>query len=261
MELPIITERGGDGEGDGAPSPGPPGGASALDRRRLAINEYAPPQRLIEWALARFESWKIVVTTGFGMEGCALVDMIARTGAGLTITYLDTHFFFPETRALRDELASRYPHLRFENAGTALTPEEQERQYGPELWRTDPDRCCMLRKVAPMWALMESADVWLTGIRRDQSPARANTQVVEWDWRFDALKVNPLAYWTRKHVWEYIREHGVPYNPLHERGYPSIGCTHCTRAVPGSEIGEYSRDGRWADMDKTECGLHLGENI
>lgn len=252
MQLPIVTN------GDAQPAEISP---EALERRRLAINEFAPPEKLIEWAVKRFKAWRVVVTSAFGMEGCALIDMLAKTGEPLTISYFDTHFFFKETYELRDRLAARYPTLTFTNAGTSLTPDEQERQYGPELWNSDPDRCCALRKVAPMWELMDGADVWLTGIRRDQSPTRANTQVVEWDWRFDVLKVNPFAYWTRKHIWDYIREHAVPYNPLHERGYPSIGCTHCTKAVPGSVIGEYSRDGRWADMEKTECGLHLGENI
>ena len=232
-----------------------------LDPRRRVVNEFAPPERLIEWAVGRFESWRIVVTTAFGMEGCALIDMIARTGARLAITYLDTHFLFPETYALRDRLAERYSNLRLVNAGSELTPEEQAERYGPELWRTDPDRCCALRKVVPMWRVMEDSDVWLTGIRRDQSPARANTQVVEWDWRFDVLKVNPFAHWTRVQVWEYVRANNVPYNPLHGEGYPSIGCTHCTRPVPGSVIGEYSREGRWSGTDKRECGLHLGENI
>lgn len=226
-----------------------------------AINEFAPPEKLVEWAVRRFDAWRIVVTTQFGMEGCALIDMLAETGVPLTITYMDTGFFFPETYALRDRLAERYPTLEFVNGGTALTPEAQAKEYGEALWKREPERCCALRKVAPMWTLMQGADVWLTGIRRDQSPARANTSVVEWDWRFDALKVNPLAFWTRAQVWNYVQDRGVPYNELHERGYPSIGCTHCTRPVPGVGMGEYSRDGRWSGAEKTECGLHLGENI
>lgn len=251
MNLPIFPP--------GAP---PDSGPNAQhDAREDLINEFAPPQRLIDWSVRRFESWRIVVTTAFGMEGCALIDMLARTNVPLTITYLDTHFFFPETYALRDRLAERYPTLRFVNAGTDLTPEQQARQYAPELWKSDPDKCCMLRKVVPMWDVMKNADVWLTGIRRDQSAARADTRVVEWDWRFDVLKINPFAYWTRIQIWEYVRENDVPYNPLHEQGYPSIGCTHCTAAVPGSEIGQYTREGRWAGTHKKECGLHLGENI
>ncbi len=226
-----------------------------------SIGEHTPPRTLVEWAVRRFAAWKIVVTTQFGMEGCALIDMLAATGAPLTITYLDTHFLFPETHALRERLAERYPALAFVNAGTAYTPDQQERDHGPELWKRDPDTCCAIRKVAPLREVMRGADVWITGIRRDQSPARADTRIVEWDWRFDLIKINPLAYWTRGQVWKHVQDHAVPYNPLHERGYPTIGCTHCTRPVPGNVIGEYSREGRWAGIDKTECGLHLGENI
>lgn len=255
MDLPILTPS----SQTRTAHPGVP--RALADPREGRINEFAPPQHLIDWAIRRFESWRLVVTTAFGMEGCALVDMLARTGAPLTITYLDTHFFFPETYALRDRLAERYPTLRFANAGTDLTPDRQAAQYAPELWKSDPDTCCLLRKVIPMAELMKEADVWLTGIRRDQSPARSDTKVVEWDWRFDVLKINPLAYWTRHQIWDYVREQNVPFNPLHEQGYPSIGCTHCTAPVSGSTIGEYSRQGRWAGTDKKECGLHLGENI
>lgn len=223
--------------------------------------EYAHPRVLVEWAVKRFGAWRIVVTTQFGMEGCALIDMLARTGVELDVVYLDTGFFFRETYELRDRLAARYPSLRIVNRGTSLTPREQEAVHGPQLWKRDPDRCCELRKVEPLRRALDGADVWITAIRRDQSPARADTAVVEWDWRFDLLKVNPLAYWTRGQVWRYVQEHGVPYNPLHERGYPTIGCTHCTSPVPGNVIGQYSRDGRWAGIDKSECGLHLGENI
>ena len=255
MNLPILTSgaQPDPDPGKGLNEPGDPSGG--------LINEFAPPQDLIDWAVGRFESWRVVVTTAFGMEGCALIDMLARTSKPITVTYLDTHFFFPETYALRDRLSERYPTLRFVNAGTPLTPEEQAARYAPELWKSDPDKCCMLRKVVPMWDLMKGADVWLTGIRRDQSPARADTRVVEWDWRFDVLKINPFAYWTRHQVWDYVRSNDVPYNPLHDQGYPSIGCTHCTTPVLGSEIGEYSRAGRWAGTEKKECGLHLGENI
>ncbi len=219
------------------------------------------PARLVGWAVQRFAAQRIVVTTQFGMEGCALIDMIAAAAAPLTITYLDTHFLFPETYALRDELARAYPLLRFVNRGTDLTPEAQAETFAPELWKTNPDLCCAIRKVEPMRRILAEADVWITAIRRDQSSQRAQARVVEWDWRFDVLKISPLAHWSRAEVWDYIRAHRVPYNPLHEREYPSIGCTHCTRPVPGASVTDYSRDGRWRGAGKTECGLHLGENI
>ena len=230
--------------------------------RSLALlgpaNEDAPPERLVAWTLERFGYHRVVLTTSFGMEGCALIDMFARHGWPLTVVYLDTGFFFPETYRLRDRLAARYPHLTFENRGTKLTPEEQEAQYGPELWRRDPDRCCWLRKVEPMYEALADADVWIAGLMRSQSGTRAGVRVVQWDWQYQLLKVCPLAGWDRKQVVEYVKRHNVPYNELHERGYPSIGCTHCTTPVPGATLTDYTRAGRWAGTGKTECGLHVG---
>jgi len=146
------------------------------------------------------------------------------------------------------------------NRGTDLTPEAQAAAYGEALWKRDPDLCCKLRKIDPMNAVMQDFDVWLTGLRRSQSAARAHLKAVEWDWKFRVIKVNPLAYWDREDVWNYIRTNDVPFNALHERGYPTVGCTHCTKPVHGLKIGEYSRAGRWADKAKTECGLH-GDGI
>jgi phosphoadenosine phosphosulfate reductase len=220
------------------------------------IGDDSPPERVVAWALERFAGRELVVTTSFGMEGCALIDMVAAHRRPVRVVYLDTMFLFPETYALRDRMVERYPHLTFENRGTSLTPAEQERLFGPELWRRDPDACCRLRKVEPMRAALAGADVWVTGLTRSQSASRAALEVVGWDWQYQLVKVNPLATWNRAQVWEYVRTRDVPYNQLHERGYPTIGCTHCTLAVPGSAIGEYSREGRWTGEHKTECGLH-----
>jgi phosphoadenosine phosphosulfate reductase len=173
------------------------------------------------------------------------------------VIWVDTMFLFAETYALRDRMAARYPHLRFEQHGTTLTPEAQAQRFGPELWRRDPSRCCALRKVEPMKAALAGVDVWLTGITRSQSRHRAAIRVVEWEWSFNLLKVSPLAAWDRTRVWEYVRTHDVPYNELHERGYPTLGCTHCTAPVPGIGPAQYTRIGRWSGSDKSECGLHL----
>lgn len=218
--------------------------------------ETAAPERLVAWALQRFRDRRIVLTTSFGMEGCALIDMVARHAVPLDVVYLDTMFLFPETYALRDRMASRYPHLAFVNRGTALSREAQAAAFGDELWKRDPDRCCAIRKVEPMRGALAGADVWLTGLMRSQSPTRATLPVVVWDWQYQLLKVSPLATWNRSQVWDYVRRHDVPFNPLHERGYPTVGCTHCTQPVLGSSPGEYSRAGRWAGTTKTECGLH-----
>lgn len=226
----------------------------------VAANERSEPAELIAWSVKRFAHQQMVITTSFGMEGCALIDMYAQTGQPLTVVYLDTMFFFPETYGLRDQMIARYPHLKFVNCGTTLTPEQQQVLYGPELWNRDPDQCCKLRKTLPMRQALAGADVWVTGIGRSQAKTRSNIRVLDWDWKHMVLKFCPLAYWDRKKVWDHIQKHDVPYNELHERGYPSIGCTHCTQPVEGSSIGEYTRAGRWSGTTKTECGLH-GDGI
>ncbi len=225
-----------------------------------AVREDSPPEDLVAWALSRFSSQRLIITTQFGMEGCVLIDMCAQHGRPLRVVYLDTGFFFPETYQLRDRLMGRYPHLRFVDGGAALTPAQQDAQYGPELWKRDPDLCCRLRKVDPMRAAMQGAEVWLTALRRSQSATRANLQVVAWDWKYQVLKISPLATWSRENVWQYIQQHKVPYNSLHERGYPTLGCVHCTSPVEGATVTTYTRAGRWRGTGKTECGLH-GEGI
>ena len=220
------------------------------------VDETSSPEEIVAWALRRFADRELVLSTSFGMEGCALIDMVARHHLPVRVIWLDTMFLFEETYALRDRIVARYPHLRFENRGTTLTPEAQAERYGPELWRRDPHRCCALRKVEPMKAALAGVDVWLTGIMRSQSPQRSALRVVEWDWGFGLLKVSPLAAWDRARVWDYVRAHDVPYNELHDRGYPTLGCTHCTLPVSGNVTGEYTREGRWQGRSKVECGLH-----
>ena len=224
------------------------------------IGEDSSADHLIAWCVDHFAERKLVITTSFGMEGCALIDMIARTSRPVSVVYMDTMFFFKETYELRDRMIEHYPKLEFVNRGTNLTPEQQEAIHGPELWKRNPDLCCKIRKVDPMREVMKDADVWITGLRRDQSKARANLLVLEWDWKYQVLKFNPFASWSRKQIWEYVQANKVPYNALHEQGYPTVGCTHCTSPVPGSTIGEYSRAGRWVGTEKNECGLH-GDGI
>ena len=220
------------------------------------VGEESSPEAIVAWALDRFAGRELVLTTSFGMEGCALIDMVARQGGAVPVVYLDTMFLFPETYRLRDRMVERYPRLRFENRGTTLTPEAQAAEHGPELWRRDPDACCGLRKVAPMRRALAGVDVWMSAITRSQTAERAARRVMEWDWEYHLLKLSPLAGWDRQRVWDYVREHDVPYNELHERGYPTLGCVQCTRPVPGLSPGQYSRRGRWSGTGKTECGLH-----
>lgn len=233
----------------------------AMEEVAETISEDTPTERFIEWSLDRFAGQRLMMTSSFGMEGCALVDMYHKFGKPLTVVYLDTMFFFPETYKLRDQLAERYPNFQFVNGGTTLTPEQQAREYGDELWKYNPTQCCKIRKVDPMFTVMADVDVWITGLRRGQSATRANIQMIEWDWKYHVLKLSPLAKWDRGQIWEYIQANNVPYNELHEQGYPTVGCTHCTTTVPGSKPWDYSRDGRWAGKGKTECGLHGGAGI
>jgi phosphoadenosine phosphosulfate reductase len=216
--------------------------------------ESKQPQDVLAYALDRFAG-RIVLACSFGAEDVALVDMIHRLNPSVPLFYLDTEFLFKETYDVRDRLAAQYG-LRPEQiirVTSALSPQEQAARYGEALWARDPDHCCRLRKIEPLTGILRHYDAWITGIRRDQAPTRANARLIEWDDKFSLVKVNPLAKWTSEDVWAYIRLFEVPYNELHDRHYPSIGCTHCTAPV---QPGEDPRSGRWKQFAKTECGLH-----
>ena len=216
--------------------------------------ESKQPQDLLTEAIRRYAP-KLVVACSFGAEDVVLVDMVHRIDPAIPLFYLDTDFLFPETYATRDRIIEQYAlkPAQVIQVKSLLTPEQQAAQYGQALWSTEPDRCCQLRKVEPLTRVLEGFDAWITGIRRDQSPTRANAGLIEWDSKFRLVKVNPLARWTWADVWTYIKVYEVPYNPLHDKNYPSIGCTHCTAPVaPGDD----PRAGRWKNFTKTECGLH-----
>lgn len=228
---------------------------SIEDIRELGIAfESQQPQALLAEAIKRFAP-KIVVACSFGAEDVVLVDMVQRIDPSIPLFYLDTDFLFPETYATRDRIVERYglKPAQVMQVKSLLTPEQQAAQYGEALWSTEPDRCCQLRKVEPLTRVLKGFEAWITGIRRDQSPTRANASVIEWDSKFQLVKVNPLARWTWADVWAYIKVYEVPYNPLHDQNYPSIGCTYCTAPVAP---GEDPRAGRWKNFTKTECGLH-----
>lgn len=214
--------------------------------------EDSPPQAVLAWALGAFAPGTIALACSFGAEDVALVDMIAQIRPGTHVFYLDTGLLFPETYATRDRIAARYD-IRLRRITPPITLEEQAEQWGEDLWARDPDRCCALRKVEPLGRVLAGYKAWITGIRRDQAPTRAQAPVVGWDGKFGLVKVNPLARWSSQEVWAYIRSRGVPYNPLHDQHYPSIGCAPCTRPVAPGEDG---RAGRWSGFGKTECGLH-----
>jgi phosphoadenosine phosphosulfate reductase len=213
--------------------------------------EEAPPEAVIRWAVKEFGP-DVALATGFGAEGCVLVAMLAEVNKDARIFYLDTDLLFPETYALRDRLEARYG-VRFERRATRLSLNDQGAEHGERLWERQPDLCCQLRKVEPLKEMLKGLRAWMTAIRRDQSQARATVGVVERDAKFGLIKINPLARWTSRDVWNYIVKYDVPYNPLHDHGYPSIGCAPCTSPV---QIGEDPRAGRWRGTQKTECGLH-----
>ena len=225
---------------------------SRADVDQLAVEfESRPAQELLAWAVERFDG-RIVLTCSWQQQSSVLVDMLHQLGASIRIVELDTGLLFPETYQTRERLVERYD-LDLERIDPSETVEEQAASEGPELWRRDPDRCCALRKVEPLERALVGMDAWITGIRRAQSITRAGARVLELDPR-GVVKVQPLAGWSDEDVKGYLFAHDVPYNPLHDRGFPSIGCTPCTRAI---RPGEDSRAGRWADAEKTECGLHL----
>ncbi|MGG4033427.1 phosphoadenylyl-sulfate reductase [Paenibacillus cisolokensis] len=223
----------------------------ALVKRKAEELESATVEEIIRYAAETFP--KITFACSFGAEDVVLVDIIHKVAPQIDVFYLDTDFHFAETYETRDRIVERYPNIRFIQVKPKLTPEEQAREHGEELWKRDPNSCCNIRKVEPLTRILAQYEAWVTGIRRDQAPTRANAKKIEYDTKFGLIKFNPLASWTWEDVWNYIREHDVIYNPLHDRNYPSIGCEHCTRPVMP---GEDPRAGRWAGTDKTECGLH-----
>jgi len=206
---------------------------------------------VLAWAAGRFAP-RIGLATGFGAEGCVLIHLIGSQQLPIDIFTLDTGLLFPETYELWRRLEARYG-VRIRPARPGLSVEEQAEAHGPDLWTREPDRCCQLRKVQPLSAEVTGLDAWITAIRRDQTRDRAHAPVVGRDPQFGIAKINPLVRWTEADVWRFLREHDVPYNPLHDRGYPSIGCAPCTTPVGD---GEDPRAGRWRGRGKTECGLH-----
>jgi phosphoadenosine phosphosulfate reductase len=182
-----------------------------------------------------------------------LLDLALRIEPQLNVFVVDTELLFPETYALIERVERRYG-IKVERVLPEQRVEEQNATHGNELWKRDPDACCDLRKVEPLRTYLRPFDAWLTAVRRDQSDTRTDLAVQAWDENAQIVKVAPLADWSEADVWAYVQEHDVPVNTLHFEGYPSIGCTHCTRRVLP---GEHARAGRWAEFDKTECGIHV----
>jgi phosphoadenosine phosphosulfate reductase len=212
------------------------------------------PQRVLSWAFDTFQNG-VAISSAFGAEGMVLIDMASRVRKNFRLFTIDTEFLFSETYNLMDRVEEKYG-ITIEKVYPLFSPDKQEEVLGTKLWTRDPDLCCNLRKVEPLRRKLGELDAWITSIRSDQTSVRSSARKIEWDPKFGLVKVNPIVDWTSKQVWRYIHDHDVPYNTLHDRDYPSIGCTHCTRAV---RPGEDPRAGRWPGFAKTECGLHMIE--
>lgn len=209
----------------------------------------APAAEIVRWAYAAFGDRLAIASS---MNDAVVIDVVSREVPGLDVLFLDTGYHFVETIATRDAVASLYP-VRVRSIEPDRTVAEQDAEYGPRLHERDPDLCCTLRKVQPLSRALEPYSAWLTGLRRADSPERADTPVVAFDERRGKVKVNPIANWSDDDVDAYVERHGVLVNPLLLDGYGSVGCEPCTRRL---RPGEDARAGRWAGLAKTECGIH-----
>ena len=218
-------------------------------------NEYfenAPPQEVLEWAMETYGGELALSASFGGSEGMALIDMISKITDEVTVLTIDTGFLFRETIEFREKVMRRY-RLPLEVLRPELSVEEQVKRYGKRMRTCTPDLCCRVRKTEPLERALKGYKAWMTGIRRDQTPQRANARVVTWEQRYGAAKIAPFAFAKEEWIHRYVAEHDVPVNPLLKRGYKSIGCEPQTRPVAPAED---ARAGRWSNLDKTECGLH-----
>ena len=229
----------------------PSTGTVTLDPEAIAAElESFTAQETIAWAMEQFNP-SLYFACSFQKTSSVVAHMATQINPDARFFYIDTDLLFPETYETRDRFSKHFgiEFDRFHN----ISLEEQAAKHGDELWKRDPDTCCGLRKVEPMRRALESVDCWVSGIRRSDSASRASAPKFGKDRRFGLWKVNPLADWSERDVWNYIREHHLPYNPLHDQGYPSIGCMPCTSQV---KPGEDARAGRWAGTTKVECGIN-----
>ena len=223
----------------------------ALHSQRL---EEATPEEILTWAIERYGD-KFTMATAFGPEGMTILEMLSRISPKTWVFNLDTGYQYPETLALRDRVAELYG-IEVELRKPELTVFEYEKRHGGPLYKSNSNQCCGDRKLTVLTKAAKGMHCWASAIRRDQSPDRALSPIVGWDKNFHLVKVSPLANWTKTQVWNRILERKIPYNPLHDEGFPSIGCWPCTKAVG---LGEDERAGRWSGTGKTECGLHTQE--
>jgi len=242
-----------------APAASQPLASNLTPARVRALDEqfsHQPAEDILQWAWQQFGP-RAAIGTSFQGAGLVMLHLAKQQGLCFPVFTLDTGLLFPETVALKKRLEDFFG-FSIESLVPDLTVEEQGDINGPELWKHNPDLCCTIRKVLPLRDRLCDLSCWITGLRRQQSEARATIGVIEL-YAYDAtsgrdiVKVNPMANWTREAVWDYLRKHRIPYNPLSDQGYRSIGCQPCTRRTAG---GEDERAGRWTGFDKVECGIH-----
>ena len=220
--------------------------------RESARLESATPEEIIAWAAQRFGDG-LTMATAFGPEGCLILSMLSQIAPKTYVFNLDTGYQFQATLDLREKIMERYG-LEIELLQPELTVPEYEAKHKGPLYKVNPNQCCFDRKIKLLHQGLAGRTAWMSGIRRDQSADRAQTPIVGWDRKFNLVKVSPLANATKQEVWSRVVKENVPYNPMHDQGYPSIGCWPCTQAVVADETDE--RAGRWSGTGKTECGLH-----
>jgi phosphoadenosine phosphosulfate reductase len=216
--------------------------------------EIADPKHILEWAASTIE--RLAVATSFQSSGLVILHLLRDIRPDLPVLFLETGFHFDETLRFKEEVVEMFDLKLVELRGAHGTREGQEARYGPALYERDAELCCHINKVEPLQEALEEYDAWISGIRRDQSPIRAATPIVEAQLLpsgNEVLKIHPLAHWSRGDVEDYVRAHDIPTHPLFEKGYQSIGCWPCTRAVVPAE---HEREGRWDGLTKTECGIH-----
>lgn len=207
---------------------------------------------VLKWAYSEYGD-ELIYACSFGAEAIVLLELINKVKQDAKIIFLDTDLHFKETYQLIERVKNQYPKLKIVKVKPKLTLEKQAKIYGDQLWKHNPNLCCNIRKVEPLAEQLDSVSAWISGLRREQSETRRHTNYINKDDKFEKVKICPLIHWTWKDVWTFILENNLPYNQLHDQGYPSIGCEKCT--VPASNETNL-RSGRWVGLDKTECGLH-----
>ncbi|UFU05936.1 phosphoadenylyl-sulfate reductase [Ruania halotolerans] len=224
-------------------------GQELLHGSGVGAADEASPAEVVAWAAREFGTSLAVACS---MADAALPHLVAQSAPWVDVLFLDTGYHFAETLGTRERVAHELD-VTVVDVLPNLTVAEQDTQYGKDLFARDPAACCAMRKVEPLQRTLGGYEAWVTGVRREEAPTRANTPLITWDEKNGLVKINPVAAWTSDDLQHYAETHGVTINPLLNDGYPSIGCAPCTaRVAPGAD----PRSGRWAGLDKTECGLH-----